>query len=71
MIPHLSELQKNPRNLTQYSALVIVYCCDKETMTKSNLENKGLIWLLCPNHSLLLREAKAGTQAGWEPRGKN
>ena len=73
MIPHLSELQKKkkPRNLTQYSALFFVYCCDKETMAKSNLENKGFIWLLCPNHSSLLREVKAGTQAWWEPRGKN
>lgn len=64
MIPHLSELQKKNRRNFQYSALVIVYCCDKGTMTKNNLENKGFIWLLCPSHRSLLREAKAGTQAG-------
>jgi hypothetical protein len=42
-----------------------------KTMTKSNLERRDFSWLTNIDHSPLLREAKAGTQAGQKPRGRN
>lgn len=38
----------------------LLFYCLYRTLTKSNSGRKGLIWLTLPNHSSLLREAKAG-----------
>ena len=40
-------------------------------MTKTSLERKEFIWLLCPVPILSVREIKAGTQTGQESGGRN
>ena len=42
-----------------------------KTMTKGKLERKGFIWLTPPHRSLSLKEVRAGTQTGQEPRDRN
>lgn len=43
----------------------------KRTMTKSNTGRKGLIWLPWPDRGPSVNEAKAGTQADYEPRDRS
>jgi hypothetical protein len=44
----------------------VIKHCDQ-----SNLERKGLIWLLLPHHSSSSKEVRTGTEAGQKPGGRS
>lgn len=47
----------------------VFYSCDKYIGQKCNLGIKGLVWFICPGHSLSLKKFRAGIHAGaWRHR---